>query len=556
MKHSDSTEDLRARALKRLKEQEKAGSPPAEAPPQDTTRLVHDLRVHEIELELQNEELRNTQTELLRTREKYFNLYDRAPVGYCTVSPDGTILELNQTLARMFGGDPRSLTGQNLSKFAAADDADQLYFLLKSLRETGQAPSASFRMLDATGRTFWTMIETSLMENDEERGQVIHLAISNVTNERKNEAIRIAAKVTSLETLAGGIAHDFNNLLGGLFGYIALARELCLDVPAVLRYLDKATSVYQRAKNLTHQLMAFTRGNLPVKKTQALGPVVEKSASLTLSGTETQFKISVPADLWPASFDENQISQVLDNLLLNATQAMPQGGTVQIRGTNTVLEPGNPHLLTPGRYVELSVSDTGTGISVADSTKVFDPFFTTKKTGHGLGLATCHAIIKKHDGALWVESVEGQGSTFHFLVPTTSEEALVEREIPQTGHRGTGTILVMDDEDFYREILAALLQGMGYEVIETTNGDDALAAFRSLPTIRAAILDLTVPGGKGGKDIIRALRSDHPDLPVIACSGFSEGPVIARPEEFGFTASLQKPFLPIELDTLMYRHLG
>lgn len=520
----------------------------------DTALLIHDLHVHQIELELQNEELRQTQAELLRSKRKYIELYDEAPVGYCTISLEGTILEVNLTLSQLLGMAPSSLVGQRLSHSVVGEGSDQVYFLLKSLRESGKGPSTTLRM-NSGEQTFWARIDASSVVEDENWGEVVHLAVSNVTEERRAEAVRVAAKISSLETLAGGIAHDFNNLLGGLFGYLSLAREsLSGDNPA-MKYLDKATAVFQRARNLTQQLMAFTKGNLPAKRLQPLGPLLDR-AELVLSGTQTRHVISTPADLWQAPIDENQLGQVFDNLLKNASEAMTSGGTVSIQALNLVLEEGNPYLLKKGRYIELSISDSGTGISPTDVDRIFDPFFTTKKSGHGLGLAMCHAIIKKHEGTILVSSVPGKGATFTVLLPASTEEAEGVLKVQSKGHRGTGTIVIMDDEDFYREILVALVRGMGYEVIETENGDAALAACRSAFHLTAVVLDLTVPGGKGGTEIVQPLRDLAPGLVIIACSGFAQGPVLSRPTDFGFTASLQKPFLPQDLEILFDRHLG
>jgi len=522
----------------------------------DIDRLVHDLQVHQAELEIQNEELRATESQLQRLQERYFDLYNRAPVGYLSLSPEGVIQEANLTLSLLLNWQTETLVGQTLTSLVAAEDQDKLYLHLKSLRQNLQASSIVLRLKKQDGEPFWARIDSSVVIMPAEPS-VFRLMISDITKERHMEqALHLAEKLGFLETLAGGIAHDFNNLLGGIFGYISLARDHDGANPEVVRHLDKAILVFERAKNLTLQLSTFTKHNVPTIKTQEIGPLVEKAVAFALSGTNTLSQIAIEKDLWSACIDENQIAQVLQNLTLNASQAMGHGSLVRIAVSNVVLSRGNPRSLSAGNYLKLTVSDNGTGIPAALSEKIFDPFFTTKNTGHGLGLSICRSIVAKHNGALWVESREGQGTTFHLLLPASVEKARTDSP-PQTAvHRGGGTVLVMDDEGFYRDILKAMLQDMGYEVVEAGNGDEALTVGRSERDLNAALLDLTIRGGRGGRDTVAALQSLRPGLPIFAISGFSEDPILARPHDFGFTDCLAKPFLKEDLNALMTKYFG
>jgi len=366
-------------------------------------------------------------------------------------------------------------------------------------------------------------------------------------------------KLDSLSVLAGGIAHDFNNLLGGIFGYIDLARERGSSDHVVIKYLDKALSVFDRAKDLTQQLLTFSKGGEPKRKTGHIGKLVRENADFVLSGTNIKCDYRIPQDLWLADYDENQIGQVVDNIVLNAQQAMPVGGTIVISVNNLRLDENENPMLKSGRYVKISITDTGVGIPQDLLKRIFDPFFTTKQKGNGLGLATCFSIVQKHDGYIDVESVLGKGSTFHIYLPATENGFASSNDQNTTHHQGKGRILILDDEEFMQEIVGAMLHDMGYTVIEAKNGEEALLlcaeANKEGNPIRAAFFDLTIPGGMGGKEAIVLLRKDFRDLPVFASSGFSEDPTIARPAEFGFTDSIRKPFRKSELSEILNKHL-
>jgi CheY-like chemotaxis protein len=288
----------------------------------------------------------------------------------------------------------------------------------------------------------------------------------------------------------------------------------------------------------------------------ALRPLVEKSAAFILSGSETQFRVASQENLWPALIDEDLFGQLVDNLVLNASQAMGQRGCVQISIQNITLAEGVVPSLFAGYYLELTFSDTGTGIPAALAGKIFDPFFTTKANGHGLGLATARSIVRKHGGVLWVDSVEGQGTTFHVVLPALPGGTFFETEVILVEHKGSGAILVMDDEAFNLEILTDILGSMGYRPITAKDGEEALQVSRSQPDLRAAFLDLTVKGGQGGRDTVGPLLTMHPRLPVFAMSGYCEDPILAQPRNFGFTDSLQKPFRKQDLTALLSKHLS
>jgi CheY-like chemotaxis protein len=279
-----------------------------------------------------------------------------------------------------------------------------------------------------------------------------------------------------------------------------------------------------------------------------------------LSGSSIICEFSIADDLNECDFDENQIGQVVDNLVINAVQAMPSGGRLHVGIKNVVLMSDNYVNLHEGNYVVISVTDTGVGIPPSIISRIFDPFFTTKKNGNGLGLATCFSIIKKHDGIIHVESELGKGSTFLIYLPSKNHSERSVSVTPVVKHTGNGLIIIMDDEEFILEILDKMLTDMGYEVVATRSGEELLAKIDELErrgrTIKAGILDLTIPGGMGGRDTVKKLREKYSVLPIFASSGFSEDPIMASPAQFGFTASICKPYRKLELATLLNTYFG
>ena len=523
--------------------------------PEQRALLLHELQVHQVELEIQNEELRATQTLLNLTRYEYIDLYEHAPVGYCTVSPEGILLKANKTFASLIVEENKPLEGQNLARFLTTEDQDKFYLFLRTLQKTRTAASIILQMRVGTRDSFCSRLDARFVDVPT-GGSVIRVVVSDITREKLAEqALEVNVRLESLDALAGGIAHDFNNLLGGILGYITLAKEASYDSKRVLRYLEKAESVFGRARSLTLQLLAFSKRNAPQTKVMALRPLVEKCASFILSGSETQFQVTSGEPLWPAALDEDLIGQLVDNLVLNASQSMSQRGLVQISIHNITLSDAMVASLPAGSYLELTIADTGTGIPKALMSKIFDPFFTTKTTGHGLGLATAQSIVRKHGGVLFVDSVEGQGTTFHVVLPALPSGISLETDQAIVGHKGNGTILLMDDEPFNLEILSEMFGFLGYETLKAKDGEEALVMSVSQTNLKAAFLDLTVKGGNGGKDTVGPLLKMHPGLPVFAISGYCEDPIMSSPKTFGFTDSLQKPIRSVDLGALLAKHL-
>ncbi|MEQ8186459.1 MAG: PAS domain S-box protein [Candidatus Eremiobacterota bacterium] len=375
--------------------------------------------------------------------------------------------------------------------------------------------------------------------------------------QRIMENLQKIQKLDSLGLLAGGIAHDFNNLLGGIFGYIELAREACKDNEASL-FLSCAFKLYDRAKSLTRQLLTFAKGGSPLKKTDDLTSIIMDTVNFALAGSSLKCVFNIDEHLWLCDFDSSQIRQAIHNIVINAVQAMPDGGDICVSAENIQSLPAIHMSHGKGKYVKISVMDKGTGVPRELLGNIFDPFFTTKQKCTGIGLSIVYSIISKHDGFIDLESEEGKGTVVNIYLPVSKDgikEVISARTV--AGHvtcTGKGTVLVMDDDEDLRKILERILKKIGYSTVLTANSREAFSAFieaeKSAP-FSTAFLDMTIPGDMGGKEVIKNFLIVRPELKAVAISGYSDDPVMAEPKKFGFAAALKKPFLKDEILTVL-----
>jgi PAS domain S-box-containing protein len=379
------------------------------------------------------------------------------------------------------------------------------------------------------------------------------IVFRDVTARRKaEESIRTAQKLEALGMLAGGIAHDFNNLLCGLFGYVEVARAMVSSGRDPAPALMEAAGSMQRARDLTQQLLTFSKGGVPAKTPVDVGDLLRETVRFALGGSEVHPAFDIAPDLPCCDADRNQIAQVIDNIVINAKQATPEGGTVLIAAREVVVDETMLVPLRPGRYVRLTVRDHGVGISRPDLPRIFDPFFTTKREGTGLGLATSYSIVKRHDGHIEVESDPGSGTTMSVYLPVADGPAAVRAAIEPRPARVTARVLVMDDEASVRQVLCGMLREIGSTCEAVSDGQHALELLcgNSGP-FDAAILDLTVRSGWGGKETVREMARLAPRTRPIVMTGYSDDPVMAAPERYGFLGVLRKPFSSAELATVL-----
>jgi PAS domain S-box-containing protein len=385
------------------------------------------------------------------------------------------------------------------------------------------------------------------------------LVFRDVTErERMETQIHNTQRLESLAVLAGGIAHDFNNLLTGVFGFVDLARQE--SGGGARDSLDNALSVLEKARGLTRQLLTFTKAGEPVTTSLSLRGLLEEAVRFTLSGSSVNCKLEIAPDLWPCRGDPTQLNQVFGNLLLNARQSMSDNGTVTVIASNVQLPVDGPAPLPPGRYLRVSVRDTGAGIPMSIQSRVFEPFFSTKPSGSGLGLATSYSIIKRHGGHIELESQPGKGSVFRLFLPAADRAPEPGENVREDRPAGKGRILVMDDEDYVRKLVETSLRRLGYEVDSAPNGEKALESYRAAQDAGRrydlVILDLTVPGSLGGIATLERLWEMDPEVRAIASSGYSSDPVMSNPQQFGFVGALGKPYSLKELRAMLAQILA
>ncbi|MGD8295458.1 MAG: PAS domain S-box protein [Desulfobacterales bacterium] len=373
------------------------------------------------------------------------------------------------------------------------------------------------------------------------------LVFRDVSEKRKMEAELVKAqKLESLGVLAGGIAHDFNNFLTVLIGNLSLAKMDAKPGDQVGAWLNEMEKASLQAKTLTQQLLTFSRGGQPVKQMVNLAELVKNSTAFSLRGSNVRCDFSIPQDLLPVEADEGQIGQVINNLILNATHAMPEGGTLEIRSENVILSADNQFSLPAGPYLKTSFRDHGIGIGPDHLHKVFDPYFSTKQKGSGLGLTVAYSIVDKHNGKLTVESELGQGTAFTIYLPASEKLASQSTDEMTSLFIGKGKILVMDDEKFIRDVAIHMLGKIGYEVAVADDGNQAVEMYRqaqkSGEPFDTVIMDLTVPGGMGGKEAIQELKKLDPNVKALVSSGYSNDPILSNFRDYGFQGVVKKPY--------------
>jgi PAS domain S-box-containing protein len=377
---------------------------------------------------------------------------------------------------------------------------------------------------------------------------------------REQESLRMA-KMETIGMLAGGIAHDFNNLLTGIMGNIGLVKTYVSSSDPTYEMLDEAEAAAVRARDLTQQLLTFAKGGKPLKKLVNSADLIKESAEFALRGSKVKLELSLPDDLWPIEADEGQISQVINNLIINADEAMPGGGTLKINAENQAVKKSDALPIQRGNYIRIDIADTGIGMSEEQLQRIFEPYFTTKQKGSGLGLTTAYSVVKNHNGAIIVKSIQNKGSTFQIYLPATKKvlKGAKKLTVEESGQAG-GKVLVMDDEEIIRKMLTNMLGMAGYIVEVSADGVEALEKYQQAKKARdpfnAVIMDLTIPGGMGGKEAVKKLLEIDPEATVIVSSGYATDPIMSDYKKYGFKAVIAKPYSVKQLRDLLSKLLS
>lgn len=496
-------------------------------------------------------------SELAESEARYRRLFeDDAAVRLLLDPRSRTVVQANHAAASLLGVPVDSLPGTGVGTLPLPG-IDRLV-TGDPLRRPGDTLHDTFRTADGEERTVEMWVTPVVLQ----RAPLLLLTARDVTERRHLQEQRIRTdKLESLGVLAGGLAHDFNNILAAALGNISLAgRRLPRDHTSQ-PFLEGAEASLLRAQRLTGQLLGFARGGAPLRRLAELGPLLEESARFVLAGSPSALRLELAEDLWPAEVDEGQISQAIGNLVLNADQAMSGGGEITLRASNLTASEGSRLPLAPGPYVRIAVSDRGPGIPVEQRARVFDPYVTTKANGTGLGLTSVHAIVSRHGGHVEIEDDGHPGATVAVYIPACPGSRVESVVVPPSRTPGAnGRILVMDDEADLRRLYTDVLSELGYEVETVADGEAAVRAFQ---TARASgrpfscvVMDLTVPGGMGGREAVARLRALDPDVRAIVASGYSIDDALAGYTQAGFVAALTKPFTISALEQTLARVLG
>lgn len=491
-------------------------------------------------------DLKIAEKKLKESANRYRTLVENINDLISETSSDGRFLYLSPKHEETLGYRPEELMGRNIFENIHPDDLPLATKEFERIVTQQTSGKVIFRYRHKNGN--WRWFESTGQTVETAAGELRCVIVSRDITDRKRyeDELFKAEKLESLGVLAGGIAHDFNNLLTVVLGNISVSKMKLDPKDKIYGRLVEAENASFRARDLTSQLLTFSRGGAPVKEfVQSLGELIVDTANFVVSGSKVKCEFEIDEDLWPVEVDEGQISQVIHNLIINSDQAMPDGGTINVSARNVELDVNNEFHLREGRYLNITIADTGIGMTEELIEKIFDPYFTTKQRGSGLGLATVYSIVKNHDGHIGVSSKIGAGTRFDIYLPAAMEKPSADTgaEKLQTGN---GKILVMDDEQIVREVAGEMISHLGYEVEYASDGREAIEKYTKAmedgEPFDAVMFDLTVPGGMGGKEAQKKLMEIDPAVKTIVSSGYSNDPVMSRFEEYGFKGVVAKPY--------------
>ncbi len=497
--------------------------------------------------------------------ERYRAIAEHAYDLILETQPNGRLLYLSPSCHNVLGYDLDNLQERSFLDLLHPEEQSKILAAFENNAMNLKEWDLNCRLHHQSGE--WRWFEGHVKPFRTSTGDIIAVIVLRDVTERRrldDEHLR-DTKLESISLLAGGIAHDFNNILTAVFANVGLAkmmvnRDTKNPNATVVERLSAAEKACVRARDLTKQLLTFAKGGTPVKNPASIARFINETVEFALRGSNVRCDQNLQEHLWPVEIDEAQMSQVLHNLIINADHSMPDGGVMAISAHNVRIEAIHGFPLKPGPFVQVSIRDHGTGIHPEHLSKIFDPYFTTKEKGHGLGLATAYSVIKRHGGHLLVNSELGVGSIFSFYLPASGK---VQELLPAEDSiiaSGSGKVLVLEDQQDIQDILGTMLTHLGYEPEFVENGTDAVQRYQAAMSegapYRVTIMDLTIPGGLGGREAIQELQAIDPTVIALVSSGYSNNPVMAEPHKYGFKGIVSKPYNLEDLAKALNQALG
>ncbi len=531
----------------------------------DLALVWTDGRLARLEIATDITERKKWEEKLRVSEEKFKRLFESYPYSTVYLDTKGNIVDCNREFLNLHGvsGGYDSVIGRSLADFipeemrASFKDFNELLSKGK-----GDVEPIEAHLLREDGTRFVGEAWIKPIIDDDGNPIAIISSVKNISKRKKIEEERArAGKLESLGILAGGIAHDFNNILTIILGSIEVAKMHALPGSESYRILSEASDAASRATSLTKQLLTFSKGGKPIKKAIDIKDAVKDSVDFALRGANVKCFYTFPREALAVEVDEGQIGQVISNIVINAKQSMPEGGVIRIRLDSEEVTNKMPIALAPGKYAVVSIEDSGHGMTREHLVRIFDPYFSTKKEGSGLGLAISYSIVKNHDGFIMVDSEPGRGTKFTIYLPITPK-AIPVKESPQLSMelKGAGKVLVMDDEQNVRKVISRMVGKFGFRTDMAEEGSEAVKLFEKAHLAGEpydfVIMDLTIPGGMGGKEAIKEVLKIDPQAKVIVASGYSNDPVLADYRDYGFQGVIAKPFTMEAMERVLREIVG